>query len=94
MTNTNTERRVRLLRQAVSSVGSAKADWEIFQEISNMLGLTSDFRSPAEVYDEIAALTYHFRGISHKRLGANGLQWRCKRYTHGYVQLQIHGCKS
>ncbi len=91
-TFTNTERRVRLLRQAITPVGSAKADWLIFQEISNMLGLTSEFRSPAEVYDEIASLTYHFRGISHRRLGANGLQWPCTNESHpGTERLYING---
>jgi len=91
-TFTNTERRVRLLRQAVAPPGSAKADWRIFQEISNLLGLRSDFGSAAEIYDEIAALVYHFRGISHRRLGPGGLQWPCTNNSHpGTERLYVNG---
>ncbi len=81
-TFTNTERRVRLIRRAVPPVGSAKPDWEIFQLLSNRLGLATHFRSAAEVYDDMASLTYYFRGISHRRLGASGIQWPCTNDGH------------
>jgi predicted molibdopterin-dependent oxidoreductase YjgC len=81
-TFTNTERRVRLVRQAVPPVGSAKPDWEIFQLLSNRLGLPTEFNSTAEIYDEMAPLTYYFRGISHHRLGGAGIQWPCTGANH------------
>ena len=91
-TFTNTERRVRLLRKAVPPIGSSRADWEVFQELSNMMGLKSNFKSPAEIYDEMASLTYYFRGISHKRLGSKGLQWPCTNESHpGTERLYING---
>jgi predicted molibdopterin-dependent oxidoreductase YjgC len=90
-TFTNTERRVRLLRKAISPVGSSKPDWEIFLELSNSLGLKTDFKKPAEIYDEMASLTYYFRGISHKRLGTKGLQWPCTNESHpGTERLYIN----
>lgn len=81
-TFTNTERRVRLLRQAVEPVGSSRPDWQIFNKLSKLLGLGSSFKNTSEIYDEISGLCYYFRGISHKRLGANGLQWPCINQTH------------
>jgi formate dehydrogenase alpha subunit len=91
-TFTNTERRVRLIRKAIPPVGSARADWEIFLDISNALGLKSNFKNPAEIYDEMASLTYYFRGISHKRLRQNGLQWPCTHVLHpGTERLYIDG---
>ncbi len=91
-TFTNTERRVKLLRKAVPPAGAAKADWEIFQELSNRMGLRSNFQSPAGIYDELASLSYYFRGISHQRLGSRGLQWPCTHASHpGTERLYING---
>lgn len=90
-TFTNTERRVRLLRKAIQPVGSSKADWEIFLELSNAFGLRTNFKTPAEIYDEMASLTYYFRGISHQRLGRKGLQWPCTNEFHpGTERLYIN----
>jgi formate dehydrogenase (NADP+) alpha subunit len=91
-TFTNTERRVRLLNKAIPPAYSARADWEIFLAISNALGLQSTFKNPAEIYDDMASLTYYFRGISHKRLRRNGLQWPCTHALHpGTERLYIDG---
>lgn len=90
-TFTNTERRVRLIRKAVPPPGLAKADWQIFLELSNTLGLETSSKNPAEIYDEMASLTYYFRGISHKRLGTKGLQWPCTNESHpGTERLYIN----
>lgn len=89
-TFTNTERRVRLLRKAIPPVGDARADWEIFADLSNRLGLGTAFGNPAEIYADMASLTYYFRGISHDRLGINGLQWPCTNGAHpGTERLYI-----
>jgi predicted molibdopterin-dependent oxidoreductase YjgC len=91
-TFTNTERRVRLLRQAIAPIGESKPDWKIFQELSNRMGLDSQFNNEAEVYDEMASLTPHFRGISHKRLGLSGIQWPCVDEFHpGSERLYTSG---
>jgi predicted molibdopterin-dependent oxidoreductase YjgC len=90
-TFTNTERRVRLLRKAIQPLGSSKPDWEIFCELSNAFGLGTHFKSPAEIYDEMASLTYYFRGISHKRLSTRCFQWPCTNESHpGTERLYIN----
>jgi formate dehydrogenase alpha subunit len=91
-TYTNTERRIRLLREAIVPVGSTKPDWDIFQRLSNRMGFESHFTSPAEIYNEMASATPHFSGISHKRLGYNGLQWPCTNSLHpGSERLYTDG---
>lgn len=74
---TNSDRRVQRVRKAVDAPGEARADWEILAEIMRRAGLVQpDYASPSEVYDEMAALTPKFAGISYRRIEAEGgLQW-------------------
>jgi predicted molibdopterin-dependent oxidoreductase YjgC len=43
-----------------------------------MGGKGFDFSSPKEVFDELAALTPIYRGISYERIQKDGLQWPCR----------------
>lgn len=91
-TYTNTERRIRLLRRAIDPVGFSKPDWKIYQELSKRMAMESNFSSPAEIYEEMASLTPHFRGIRHSRLGFNGIQWPCPDEFHpGTERLYTNG---
>jgi formate dehydrogenase alpha subunit len=76
-TFTNTERRVQKLNKAIDPPGQAKADWEIINVLSARMGHPFDFKSTAEIMDEIASLTPIYGGIHHDRLDENGLQWPC-----------------
>lgn len=88
-TFTNTERRVQLVRRAIDPPGEARQDWAITAEIARrILARTHrkmqpsaphagwDFTAPAQIMEEINALTPIYAGISHARL-ADGerLQW-------------------
>lgn len=81
-TFTNTERRVQLVRQAIKPIGDSRPDWQILQEIGRRLGLTMNYSSPAEIMDEVATVTPIYGGISHDRLGDQGLQWPCPTRDH------------
>jgi len=82
-TFTNTERRVQRVRQAVAPVGEARPDWLITCQLAQRLGGKGfDFTDPAEIIDEIAALTPIYGGISYLRLEAGGLQWPCPTPEH------------
>lgn len=81
-TFTNTERRVQKIRQAITPIGNAKADWEIICLLANAMGYEMHYDSPAAIMDEIAALTPSYGGISHKRLEIRGLQWPCPSPDH------------
>jgi predicted molibdopterin-dependent oxidoreductase YjgC len=77
---TNSDRRVQLVRKAVQPPGQARADWEILGDMARAAGYPMPaYRSPAEIYDEMAALAPQFAGISHGRLQetVEGLQWPC-----------------
>ena len=82
-TFTNTERRVQRVRKAVPPVGQAKADWEIVCEIAKKMGKSGfDYTGPSQIWDEAAALTPSYSGISYARLEGGGLQWPCPTLEH------------
>jgi ferredoxin-nitrate reductase len=81
-TQTNSERRVTLMRKAVEPPGDALPDWEIFARVGRALGHTTQFAwtSAAEVHAEYVATTAgrlcDQTGLSHERLLREGpLQW-------------------
>jgi len=82
-TFTNVERRVQRIRAAVSPPGEALPDWKIITELSNRIGYTMDYDSPAQIMQEISRLTPIYAGISHGRLDEEwGLQWPCPDKAH------------
>jgi len=94
-TFTNTERRIQMGRKAIKSPGEAKPDWWITAELAKHVLAGGgrqiaeatysgwDYENPAQVMDEIAALTPIYAGVSHKRL-ENGetFQWPVKDKNH------------
>jgi formate dehydrogenase alpha subunit len=88
-TFTNTERRVQLVRQAISPIADARADWQITTELARRV-LSSDARIVAEdapyrawdyssvpdILTEIRALTPSYSGITFDRLErGERMQW-------------------
>jgi predicted molibdopterin-dependent oxidoreductase YjgC len=92
-TFTNTERRVQRVRKAIDPPGEAKADWWITCQIAQRMGAAGfDFTAPEEIFQEIAAVTPSYGGISHARLEGDGLQWPCPTPDHPGTPL-LHGQK-
>jgi formate dehydrogenase alpha subunit len=74
-TFTNAERRMQLVDAAISPPGEARTDLDIIMAVSAAMGHEMGYVDSAAVMDEIAALTPHFAGVSHARIGRTGLQW-------------------
>lgn len=74
-TFTNAERRIQMVREAVPPPGDAKQDIDILFELSKRLGYEMPHKDAADVMDEIAELEPKWAGVSHERLGTQGLQW-------------------
>ena len=95
-TNTNTERRVQRVRNALPIKGDARLDLDIICDLGKRLsgsnGSTSsdaihpvtdwNYADASAVYKEIAALTPSMAGISYERLEHGGLQWPCPSAHH------------
>jgi formate dehydrogenase alpha subunit len=93
-TFTNTERRVQLIRPAVPPPGDARPDWWVVAELARRVltveGRTPvgshagwDYRGPAQIMEEVAALTPTHAGIRHARLErGDQLQWPVPRSDH------------
>jgi formate dehydrogenase (NADP+) alpha subunit len=90
-TFTNSERRVQRVRTALPPPGQARPDWWITAELAKRvarrrgidLGRQFDYRSSAEIFDEMAQLTPFLGGLSHARLDREGgVQWPCPTPDH------------
>jgi formate dehydrogenase alpha subunit len=79
---TNTERRVQRVRQAIPPLGDARQDWEIICDVATRMGYPMQYESPAEVMDELAAVTPIYGGMSFERIDKVGLQWPCPSADH------------
>lgn len=81
-TFTNTDRRVQLVRKAISPPGKARADWEIIcdlaKRIESRLGRPGtsfwDYTHPSEIMAEMGSVVPEYRGIKYERLEKAGLQ--------------------
>lgn len=93
-TFTNTERRVQLVRQAITPKGDSKPDWKILSELAIKV-LHEDQRefsgafanwnyaNAAQIMQEINALTPSYAGITHERLmNGESLHWPVKDSLH------------
>jgi formate dehydrogenase alpha subunit len=93
-TFTNTERRVQRVRAAIAPVGNSRPDWEILCDLGQRMQARGrapaagarfggwDYNHPAEIMDEIAALTPSYAGINYDRIDGRGLQWPCPTVDH------------
>ncbi len=74
----NAERRINRVRPAIRPA-TGMEEWRVTQELARAMGYEDmNFKSAAEVMDEIAALTPTFAGVSHRMLDEKGsVQWPC-----------------
>ncbi len=102
-TFTSTERRVQMVREAISPRGNSRQDWSITSDLAKRVQARIkrqfndapqagwDYANAAEIMAEVAALTPSYGGISHDRLN-NGetLCWPCPTADHpGTPMLHI-----
>lgn len=81
-TFTNCERRVQRVNKAIEPIGNSRPDWVIFCNLAEKMGYSFPYELPAEIMDEIAALTPQYAGIDFDRLGKRGLQWPVVDKSH------------
>lgn len=81
-TFTSTERRIQRVRKAVDAAGEAREEWMIISDLLSRFGIRAEYKSPADIMDEIASLSPSYGGVSYDRLDINGLQWPCPDRAH------------
>ena len=88
-TFTNTERRVQRVRRAVAPPSEARPDWWIVAELAKRVLWKPevppagwDYGSPEDIFQEMAALTPSYAGITYLRLEDGGLQWPVPSTSH------------
>ena len=68
----NCHGRVQRIGRAFPPLGESKEDWRILLELSKKLGLAIDYRSPREIFRQIARSIKPFQGLSYKKIGFQG----------------------
>ncbi len=86
-TVSNTERRVQVMRRALTPVGQAKDDWWIITEIARRMGMDWSYGSAEEIFEELRALTPSYAGMTYDRLEKELLQWPCPTVGHPGTQF-------
>jgi predicted molibdopterin-dependent oxidoreductase YjgC len=94
-TFTNTERRIQLVRKALTPLGEARPDWQITSELAKRILAEGertvkeapcsgwDYESPEQIMVEIAALTPSYAGVTYERLRrGESFQWPVRDVTH------------
>lgn len=79
---TNTERRVQPIRKALQPPGEALPDWKIICKVATKVGYKMECASTSEIFNEMAAVTPQYRGISHHRIECGGIHWPCPTPYH------------
>ena len=77
-TVTNSERRVQLVRQAITPPGNAHDDIQIIVDLAREMGHDWKYDSNEEVWSELRSLSPMHAGMSYARLRElGGIQWPC-----------------
>jgi NADH-quinone oxidoreductase subunit G len=75
-TFTNSERRVQRLFETVPSPGMARAEWQIFVDLSQYFGHPLDFVRPDDIWDNIRAAVARYGDIGYTDIGLTGARPR------------------
>ncbi len=90
-TFTNSDRRVQLVRKALTAPAEARPDWEILCDLAKRIEALLErersagfnYASASEIWDEMASLTPPFQGIDYARIQReSGVHWPCPTADH------------
>jgi formate dehydrogenase major subunit len=81
-TFSNTERRVQRVRKAVDPPGEARDDWWITCQIAARMGYDMAYAGSQAIFNEIAAVTPSYAGLSYERIEGLGIHWPCPTADH------------
>ena len=80
---TNTERRVQRLRQAVPPPGDARPDWWIVSQLAQRMGFTGfEYQQPSEIFNELCQVSATYHGLDWERIADGAYQWPVPEAGH------------
>jgi predicted molibdopterin-dependent oxidoreductase YjgC len=80
---TNTERRVQRVRQAVPPQGQARPDWWIVSELAKRLGFGGfEYASAKDVFNELCSVSPIYAGLDWDRIEEGEYQWPVPEEGH------------
>ncbi len=89
---TSTDRRIQLAEQAVEAADGQMPAWQQLTQVARLLGADWDYRSAADIMDEIGEVVPSYSGAAFDNLARDyGRQWPCTeehpmgtRFLHGF----------
>ncbi|MBI4529914.1 MAG: molybdopterin-dependent oxidoreductase [Candidatus Latescibacteria bacterium] len=73
-TFTNSRERVQRIRRAIAPPGEARADWEILQDVANVMGGAFTYTSAAEIWGEVREVAERYTEATYEAIGSLGVQ--------------------
>ena len=70
-TYTNTTA-VQLGRKVLDTPGQARVDWEVVQDIANRIGLSWDYHTPRDIFEEMVSVIPSYKNLTYDNLGPTG----------------------
>jgi formate dehydrogenase alpha subunit len=86
-TVSNTERRVQLMHKVVNHSGNGRSDWWILQELARRMGVSWNYGSARDIFEEVRSVTPSYAGITYERLEKELIQWPCPTKEHPGTQF-------
>jgi len=75
-TLTNVEGRIQRARRAFDPPGNSKADCHIISMLAQVMGYDFDYKSPVDIFAELARVSPIHEGMSWAKLGDTGKRWQ------------------
>jgi predicted molibdopterin-dependent oxidoreductase YjgC len=86
-TASNTERRVQMMHKVVEPAGESMDDWWIIMEIARRMGVSWNYASARDIFEEVRTVTPSYAGITYERLEKELIQWPCPTEGHPGTQF-------
>jgi len=56
----------------LDSPGQARVDWEVVQDIANRIGLSWDYHTPRDIFEEMVSVIPSYKNLTYDNLGPTG----------------------
>ncbi len=71
-TFTNFQGRVQRIRKAFEPLGDSRPSWQILIDLGKTLGMSMNYQTPEDIFNDLAKQNEAFRGLSYKEIGTLG----------------------
>lgn len=74
-TFTNFKGRVQRIRKALEPLGNSRPTWQILLDLAALVGAPLPFKSPKDIFNDLAKHDAAFKDLDYKKIGTQGTMW-------------------